>query len=55
MKNVSKYFWLMFGLILIGGGCSSPEEATLPADDGAFSNTGNPHYATNGSAVNVAS
>jgi plastocyanin len=35
MKNVSKYFWLMFGLILIGGGCSSPEEATLPADDGA--------------------
>lgn len=29
MKNVSKYFWLMFGLVLVGAGCASSDEVSI--------------------------
>ncbi len=33
MKNVSKYLWLIFGLVLIGAGCSGTDDSGLTIDE----------------------
>ncbi len=33
MKNVSKYLWLVFGLVLVGAGCSGADDSGLTIDE----------------------